>query len=243
MDMYVKLRRESSHPGVRGCENTCTCTKNALKTFQRLRWEGDLRAARTELYDALKEVKGALDRYAFISEVFSSKGKISEPSEGYKHEERWKCGKIHGENPPSSSDEIHKVELKGGIRAQEAVFLRPLKGSRSPSLLPLVGPSVHFINFRSSGGRLASVKPENYGDYDSPVDKWKTFVLDSDPIVIVGWSLSCGAATKKTTVVESSGGILEDSLTIKITGSPKGDEQWHCRVTFVYEEEYRGFLT
>jgi len=76
-----------------------------------------------------------------------------------------------------------------------------------------------------------------------PPDAWRTFEFKANrPILIVGWSLSCSKAKKKTTVVENSGGILDSSLTIKITESPKGDELWHCRVTFVYKEEYSGFL-
>ena len=241
--MYVRLKRDSSHPGVRGCAKARDRTNSASKTFERLRSrEGGLRNARTELVDARKEVQGALDRYAFISEVSSLKGKMSTPSEGYKHEERWRCGKISGVNPTTSKDEIHDVLLDGGIRAQEAVFLRPLKSSHGSLLSNIqVGPSVRFINFRSSGAQAASMGP---GLEPLLVDRWKTFELNSfRRIVIVGWSLSCRAATKKTTVVESSGGILDDSLTIKITEPPKGGEEWHCRVTFIYKDEYDGFLT
>jgi len=173
------------------------------------------------------------------------KGKISAPPEGYNHEERWKCGKISGFNRAFGEDQVHDVILDGGIRAREAVFRRPLKSSRLPSFLFNIpaGPSVHFINFRSSEALVASMCSDQEAPRTSPpIDRWKTFELDSAPIAIVGWSLSCGTATKKTTVVESSGGILDEFLTIKITESPKGDEQWHCRVTFVYKEEYDGFL-
>lgn len=240
MDMYVELKRDSSHPGVRGHGGALSRTNKAMKTFERLRYsETGLRHARTELADARNEVENALRLYAFISEVSSLEGRMIAPSEGYKHEERWRCGKISGGNIPSSDDTVHKVKLDGDISALEAVFLRPLRASRQQPLLPnIIGHSENFINFRSSGSQIASMAARPLH-----VDAWKTFEFKSDrPILIVGWSLSCGKAKKKTTVVENSGGILNSSLTIKITESPKGDEQWHCRVTFVYKDEYSGFL-
>lgn len=245
MDMYVELKRDSSHPGVRGHGGAWSRTSKAMKTFERLRYsETGLRYARTELADARSEVENALRLYAFISEVSSLEGRMIAPSEGYKHEERWRCGKISGVNTPSSEDTVHKVKLDGDIPALEAVFLRPLKAPRhlQPLLPNIIGPSEIFINFRPSGSQIAShqmatiVTPQ-------PLDVWKTFEFRSHrPILIVGWSLSCGKAKKKTTVVENSGGIMDHFLTLKITESPKGDEQWHCRVTFVYKDEYSGFL-
>ena len=241
VDMYVELKRDSAHPGVRGHDGAWARTTSALKSFERLRYsERGLRHARTELTDARDEVEKALRLYTFISEVSSLKGNMIAPSEGYKHEERWRCGKISGINPPTSDDTVHKVKLDSGIPALEAVFLRPLKISSRQLLPNIIGPSANFINFRSSGSQLATMLAD---DARPPVDPWKTFEFKSDrPILIVGWSLSCGKAKKKTTVVENSGGVLNSSLTIKITESPKGDEQWHCRVTFVYKDEYRGFL-
>src|SRR6266545_3256900 len=228
--MYVELKRDSVHPGVRGHGRAWARTTSALKSFERLRYsERGLRHTRTELTDARNEVEKLLRLYAFISEVSSLKGKMIAPSEGYKHEERWKCGKISGVNLPTSHDTVHKVVLDGGIPALEAVFLRPLKISSRQLLPNIIGPSANFINFRSSGSQLATMVADHARP---PVDAWKTFELKSDrPLLIVGWSLSCGRAKKKTTVVENSGGILDSSLTIKITEPPKGDQQWHCRVT------------
>jgi hypothetical protein len=238
--MYVELKRDSSHPAVRGHAGARHRTKNALKTFERLRHSQEgLHHTRTELADARGEVEKALRLYTFISEVSSLKDKMIRPSEGYKHEERWRCGKIHGVHLPTGEDKIHKVELSGGIPAMEAVFLRPLKSRRgAKDLFNIIGSSEQSINFRSSGSQVATVLA-----IPRPFDEWKTFeFVSSFPILIVGWSLSCGTATKKTRVVESSGGVLESSLTIKITESPKGAEQWHCRVTFVNKDEFEGFL-
>jgi hypothetical protein len=166
------------------------------------------------------------------------------PHEGNKHEERWRSGKIHGGMSPTSNGEVHEVELPGGIPAKEAVFLRPVKSRRRSRNLFNIGPSEHYIKFRSKGGQLSSwIRPDVRGIL--PVDEWETFEIADFPIIIVGWSVSCRAATKKTTVVESAGGILDDFLTLKISDSPnlKGDECWHCRVTFVHQAEYDGFLT
>jgi len=60
VDMYVKLKRDSSHPGVRGYAKALARTNSALKIFERLRYR-DIPNARTELVDALKEVKKTVD--------------------------------------------------------------------------------------------------------------------------------------------------------------------------------------
>jgi hypothetical protein len=190
------------------------------------------------------EVEKAMRLYTFISDVSSSRGKVITPSEGNKHEERWRSGKIHGGKLPTGDGEVHRVELDGGIPAMEAVFLRPLKSRRGSRIPFNIGPSEHFMKFRSTGGQVATWVPPELRQ-GRAVDEWETFEVSDFPIIIVGWSVSCRAATKKTTVVESAGGILEDFLTLKISDSPnlRGDERWHCRVTFVHKAEYFGFLT
>ena len=243
VDMYVKLKHDSSHTGVRGHKGARVRTGGALETFERLRYhENGLQHARIELADARDEVGKALRLYAFILEVSSLKGEIVPPSEGNKRKERWTCGKIDGANIPSARDKVHKVKLEGDIPALEAVFLRPLESSRKSNFFPNihVNSPAPFIQFCRSSWIQSAVR-----NGPSPLpDAWAPFEFDSDcPVVIVGWSVSHEKAKKKTTVVQSSGGILDDSVTLKITDSPNGNEQWCCRVTFVYQDEYKGFLT
>jgi len=244
--MYVKLKRDSSHTGVRGHKGARVRTGRALETFERLRYhENGLQHARIELADARDEVGKALRLYAFILEVSSLKGEIVPPSEGNKRKERWTCGKIDGVNPPSAQDRVHKVKLDGDIPALEAVFLRPLELPLKSNFFPNihVNSPAPFIKFcRSSWIQLASMN--NVVPPLRLSDAWAPFEFDSNrPVVIVGWSASHQKAKKKTTVVQSSGGILDESVTLKITDSPNGNEQWCCRVTFVYQDEYKGFLT
>src|ERR1700677_3223362 len=105
------------------------------------------------------------------SEVASLKGKMIAPPEGFMHEERWKCGKISGDNPPSSEAQVHNVILNSGIPAQEAIFLCPLKSSCLPSFPHNLGTLVHFIKFRSLGAQESSHRDVD----DLPVNRWKTF--------------------------------------------------------------------
>ena len=128
--MYVELKRDSCHAAVRKHDEARQRTNDACKTFERLRHSQEgLRRARAELIDARGEVEKAMRLYTFISEVFSFQGKVLTPSEGNKHEERWRSGKIHGGMSPTGDGEVHEVELPGGIPAKEAVFLRPLKSA------------------------------------------------------------------------------------------------------------------
>jgi hypothetical protein len=238
--MYIELKRDSCHAAVRKHHEAQKRTSVACKEFERLRYSQEgLRRTRADLIAARAEVEKAMRLYTFISDVSASRGKVITPCEGNKHEERWRSGKIHGENPPTADSQVHKVELDGGIPAMEAVFLRPLNTGRLSRIPFNIGASEHYVKFRSTGGEMAS--RGNRG----AVHEWQTFEVDDSRIIIVGWSVSCSAATQKTTVVESAGGILEEFVTLKITDSPnlRGDERWHCRVTFVYEAEYFGFLT
>ena len=192
--MYVDSRTEARQFSL--CSSrTRKCATPHEKCFERLRHSQEgLLHTRTELADAYGEVEKLC---AFISDVSSLKDKMIKPSEGYKHEERWKCGRIH----LSTSGDWWYSRYGSCFPSSLKISPRVKNLFQHYSLL-------RFINFRWSGSQMANVISER-----RPFDEWKTFgFISGFPILIIGWSLSCGMATKKTRVVESSGQCTGESL-------------------------------
>ena len=227
----VSLQYDCLHPAFECYENIASDARFVVERFRAHRASFIINStaredARRLLEDVASKVRNLLVRYQFIEELakkWQGRPQIGKIFEEEDADQKW----IHGVVSTDTGD-TDQVLLTDGTLAFQVKF-----EIKTRKILPYTR---HFLQFMCRA--LQSVTP----DTETPRrDPSTSTLIRSYPTscYIVGWTLSCRTKLRgRKTFSVTSGGILENNLSIAVKGPIFRQATWRCRIYFVNRQDY-----